>query len=94
MASIYIIALPTILNRQIPLTCNESEISLGTKFYQLIWLDTAITAVWTVVSAMGFKYFWKSYQFDLSSSILEIVYRQSIIWYVFDFHTQLDYKWI
>ncbi|ORZ31556.1 hypothetical protein BCR44DRAFT_1487705 [Catenaria anguillulae PL171] len=58
--------------------CWEHEIAM--RFYSLLWLDVGITSVSTVFSAMLTKKIWGAFEFDITSNILELVYRQAIIW--------------
>ncbi len=55
----------------------------GQRLYQLLWTDTFVTAIGTVMHAFLSKKLFKEHFFDLKVSILEIVYRQGIIWSCF-----------
>ena len=58
----------------------EWEGNIGSKFYFLIWLDTLSTIFITLLDALFQKLVFKKYSFIVPSHILEIVYRQAIIW--------------
>ncbi|KAJ1500631.1 hypothetical protein HMI56_003711, partial [Coelomomyces lativittatus] len=58
--------------------CWEHEVAK--RFYSLQWLDLFLTCITTVLSAVFVKSIWGTYEFDITSNILELVYRQSITW--------------
>lgn len=53
---------------------------VGQKFYQLLWLDTAISIGTTIGDSILHRAVFGRYEFNISSNTLEIIYRQAIIW--------------
>ncbi|KAI9216996.1 hypothetical protein BC828DRAFT_408908 [Blastocladiella britannica] len=58
--------------------CWEHEIAM--RFYYLLWLDVVVSTLSTVLTAVLTKRIWGTYEFDITSNILELVYRQAVIW--------------
>lgn len=58
------------------------ENELGKTFYQLVWADFVFSAIGTLLTGFGTRLiFGKSYyDFGISDNILELTYRQALIW--------------
>ncbi|KAI9137413.1 hypothetical protein BKA69DRAFT_919046 [Paraphysoderma sedebokerense] len=81
IASIYILLISlykSAINSSKETGCWEHEIAK--RFYTLQWLDLILSCVISIVSAVGIKTIWGVYEFDITSNILELVYRQAIVW--------------
>ncbi|KAI9178800.1 Transmembrane channel-like [Blastocladiella emersonii ATCC 22665] len=56
------------------------EHQVAKRFLNLLWLDLLLSSLSTVISALLTKLIYGSYEFDITSNILELVYRQAIVW--------------
>ncbi|KNE69276.1 hypothetical protein AMAG_13658 [Allomyces macrogynus ATCC 38327] len=56
------------------------EHTVAQRFLNLQWVDVALSSVSTFCSAFITKRIWGRFEFDMPSNILELVYRQAIIW--------------
>ncbi|KAJ3374725.1 Transmembrane channel-like protein 4 [Allomyces arbusculus] len=61
-----------------PYSCWEHTVAQ--RFLNLQWVDVALSSVSTFCSAFITKRIWGRFEFDMPSNILELVYRQAIIW--------------
>ena len=73
----------TDINTIVPFVVGNSycwEYNLGITMVILLGLELAITTVTTIGIALFKKFVFKRYQFEMNKNILELAYRQSIVW--------------
>ncbi|TPX37348.1 hypothetical protein SeMB42_g06923 [Synchytrium endobioticum] len=80
MASIYVVLYGIYIQLYSPKAPLCWENLVGQAFWQLVWLDVAITTATTIGEAVFYNRIWNRWEFDLPSSTLAIVYRQALIW--------------
>ncbi|KNE68767.1 hypothetical protein AMAG_13407 [Allomyces macrogynus ATCC 38327] len=56
------------------------EHTVAQRFLNLQWVDVVLSSISTFCSAFITKRIWGTFEFDMPSNILELVYRQAIIW--------------
>ncbi len=82
ISSIYVLLISFYINKKNHQLRDGWETNIGSQFYALTWTNTLVTVVTTVLYGLFARFFLgrSRYEFGLTNNILDIIYRQAIVW--------------